>query len=314
MPILILGIILILLILSIIVTAYFFDTVIKSDSLVRRMRKTVREEPPEGEFFVRMREAGKAEDVYMQSEDGLLLHALRIFAEDDPDGKKWAVICHGYTGNSRRMADYAELFYRLGLSTLSVDMRGHGESEGKYRGFGWQDSFDICDWTDWLIEHYGDDIRVAYFGLSMGGATVMNASGHDLPANVRCIIEDCGYTSTKDILKYSMKKRHGLPSFPLLNELSLMTRIFAGYSLRKDGNALKQVKESVTPILFIHGEADDFVPFKMVKKLYKNAGSEKELYTVENAAHCESLKTDESVYFQTISDYLERHFDIAEKA
>ena len=275
MPLLILGALLILTAGSLIVSLYYFDKVFCSNSMAMRFRKAVKEEPPESEYFIRKREAGEAEDIYMQSEDGVLLHAVRVCAraadgtdsgssdsKRDEEHKSWVILVHGYTGSSRQMGPFAELFERLGLSTLSVDMRAHGQSGGKYRGFGWPDSFDVCDWTDWLIEHYGDDIEVAYFGISMGGATVMNASGHDLPDNVKCIIEDCGYTSTKDILKYHMKRRHGLPSFPVLNETDLLMRIFAGYSIRRDGNAVEQVRRSDTPILFIHGEDDTFVPFK----------------------------------------------------
>ncbi len=316
MPILILALVMLLNIVLFGTGLYFFDTAIRSDSLVRKMRGTVisRDTEPTP-FFDEMKEKGLLEDVYMQSEDGLLLHGIMTRRETERDGdgpEKWAVICHGYTTYAAYMSDYAELFDRMGFSTLSVDMRGHGGSAGTYRGMGWHDSFDIMDWTDWLTEHYGEDISVVLFGISMGGAAVMMASGHDVPGCVKCIIEDCGYTSIKDELKYQIKKRYGLPSFPLLNALSFWTRIFCGYSILKDGNAVRQVRASKTPILFIHGEADDYVPFKMHKKLYKSAGCEKESYTVENAGHCMSFKTDKNEYFRTISAFCGRYLDVAE--
>ena len=110
---------------------------------------------------------------------------------------------------------------------------------------------------------------------------------------------------------FMWKKRFGIPSFPLLNAMSLWTRIFCGYSIRKDGNAVRQVRDSSVPILFIHGEADDFVPYKMHKKLYKSAGAEKDSYTVENAGHCQSKKTDENGYFEAVSRFVKQYFSVA---
>lgn len=324
MPILILQIILILTAAVLGAGYYFFDTVIRSDSVFRRMRgKVISREPADTSFYDEMREEGRLEDVYMQSEDGLLLHGIKVERDHDAEvseeaaesgaavNKQWAVVCHGYTTDASSMGEYSKLFYDMGFSTLSVDLRGHGDSAGTYRGMGWHDSFDVLDWTDWLAEHYGEDIGVLLFGISMGGATVMMASGHDLPKQVRCIVEDCGYTSIKEELKYQTKKRFGIPSFPLLNAMSLWTRIFCGYSIRKDGNAVRQVKNSSVPILFIHGEADDFVPYKMHKKLYKSAGAEKDSYTVENAGHCQSKKTDENGYFEAVSRFVKQYFSVA---
>lgn len=314
MPILILNLTLILVVASFGIGLYFYDTVIRTDSLVRRMRgKVTAREPADTSFFDSKDEEGLLENVYMQSEDDLLLHGVIAYAgPEEADRKKWAVICHGYTTDAASMGDHAELFSRMGFCTLCVDLRGHGDSEGKYRGMGWPDSFDVLDWTDWLTDHFGEDIGVVLFGISMGGATVMMASGHDIQEQIRCIVEDCGYTSIKDELKYQMKRRYGLPPFPLLYTLSFWTRLLAGYSIRKDGSCVAQVRRSKTPILFIHGEKDVFVPYKMHKKLYKSAGSEKESYTVENAGHCEALKTDENEYFSAVSGFVGRHFDVAE--
>lgn len=345
MPILVLNLIFWIIVITLAAGLYFFDTVIRSDSVIRRMRgKVIQREPADTSFYDSMREKGMLEDVYMQSEDGLLLHGIKVGyveeaetdveaetaadadnaaeaessddvdAQDDPRKKQWAIICHGYTTDAAMMGEYAEMFWKMGFSTLSVDMRGHGDSAGTYRGMGWHDSFDVLDWTQWLIDHYGEDIGVLLFGVSMGGAAVMMASGHDIQPQVRCIVEDCGYTSIKDELKYQTKRRYGLPSFPLVDSLSFWTRIFCGYSIKKDGNAVAQVRRSKTPIMFIHGEDDDFVPFKMHRKIIKSAGCEKESYTVKNAGHTAAMKTDRNGYFKAVSGFAGRYFEVAENS
>ena len=132
------------------------------------------------------------------------------------------------------------------------------------------------------------EAEIVLYGVSMGAATVMMASGEaDLPVQVRCVIEDCGYTSVWDEFSGQLKELFGLPPFPVLNAADLVCRIRAGYSIT-EASALRQVERSVTPTLFIHGEEDTFVPFWMLEELYQAASCEKEKLAVPGAAHAES--------------------------
>ena len=102
----------------------------------------------------------------------------------------------------------------------------------------------------------------------MGAATAMMISGEEsLPSQVKCIIEDCGYTSVHDEFKYQIKELFHLPSFPILNIGSLECRLFAGFSF-EEASALEQVKKTKLPILFIHGDSDTYNPTEMVYELY----------------------------------------------
>lgn len=42
----------------------------------------------------------------------------------------------------------------------------------------------------------------------MGGATVLMASGEELPKQVKAIIEDYGYTSAESVLTYQLKRMY----------------------------------------------------------------------------------------------------------
>lgn len=115
--------------------------------------------------------------------------------------------------------------------------------------------------------------KIVLHGVSMGGATVMMTSGEALPPNVKAIVEDCGYTTAKDQLAYQLKRMYRLPIFPLLHITSLLTKLRAGYFFG-EASALDQLQKSKTPMLFIHGDADLFVPTEMVYELFKNYPSE----------------------------------------
>src|SRR5699024_11215506 len=108
----------------------------------------------------------------------------------------------------------------------------------------------------------------------MGAATVLMASGEDLPKNVKAIVADSPYTSVYDMFAYQMNRMYHLPDIPFLPSTSLVTKIRAGYSLT-EASALDQVKKAETPILYIHGEADTFVPTDMSRELCRTTNRER---------------------------------------
>ena len=221
--------------------------------------------------------------ITITSEDGLKLRSY-WFQAIKPSNKI-VIMAHGYSGKAHDMDMFAKYYHEdLGYHVLMPDARGHGRSEGGFICFGWRERKDYVQWIRYLIDKWGPQSQIVLHGVSMGGATVCMTSGESLPYNVKAIISDCAYTSVHAQLAYQLKRMYKLPAFPLLYCTSLLTRLRAGYSFA-EASALNQVKKSRTPMLFIHGEDDVFVPFFMVKELYEACSSEKELYTVPGAGH-----------------------------
>lgn len=237
--------------------------------------------------------------------DGLQLKAH--FYSGQPESHRYALLVHGYHDTAARMADHALHFLAKGYHVLMPDLRGHGLSEGNYVGFGYHDHYDILGYID-LIREHDPEAQILLFGISMGAATVMLASGEFLPANVKCIIEDCGYTSAWQQCKHNMKTIYHLPAFPVLTITNLMLKLKHHYSF-KEAAPIKAVARASVPMLFIHGAQDDFVPFFMQKQLYDACSSpEKELLTVEGAVHANSNEVAPALYWQTVDAFIEKHF------
>lgn len=242
-------------------------------------------------------------DVYIESFDKLKLHGYKILNKNSTD--KWVITVHGYTGKGIQMSSYAKRFYDIGYNILIPDLRGHGESEGNYIGMGWYDRLDILEWINLIIEE-NDNSKIILHGISMGAATVSMVSGEILPNNVKAIIADCGYTSVWEQFSYQLKAIYSLPNFPVMNASSLVARFKAGYGL-KQASALKQVRKSKTPLLFIHGDKDDFVPYRMMDELYNAANCEKEKLTVHGAGHAKASKVDPDLYWSTIENFINKY-------
>lgn len=244
-----------------------------------------------------------SKDVYISATNNgdLRLHGYEITNNSDI----WAIVIHGYTGQGQDMVYFAQEYYNRGFNVLVVDLRGHGQSEGDYIGMGWHDRLDIIDWSNYIINN-NPDSKIILHGVSMGAATVMMATGENLPNNIKVAIEDCGYTSIWDEFAMQLELLYKLPTFPALNAASAVCKIRAGYML-EEGSCVEQLKKSKTPTLFIHGNLDKFVPYEMLDIVYQSANCEKQKLVIEGAAHAQSSGVNPKLYWNTIHEFIEKY-------
>lgn len=312
-------------------TVYFYNRTMKRGNA--KTERTTKMSGTDWEKYFPLMEERKGfvlaqphRDVYITSFDGLKLHATYFsgLKQEEKPGQSagsfrqgdvghqeaWqarkAVICfHGYTGeglsNYIALADY---FLKQGYAVLLPDARAHGGSEGEYIGFGCLDRKDALDWINWLIQECGEEVSILLHGTSMGGATVLMTSGLELPANVKGIVSDCGFTSPKEVFTYVLKHMYHLPAFPAIQGADLLNRKLAGYGM-DECNAKYEVRKAKVPILFIHGSADTFVPCSMCHEIYDNCASPKRKLIVEGAAHAESYYKDMEAYEKALSEFAE---------
>lgn len=284
------------------VSAYFYRRTMKRNKakVERTMKMAGTDWSQYADFIGKRKEAFLAkpyEDVWIMADDGLRLHGT-FFPNK---GSKHIVLCfHGYT--SEGMKDYIALsdyYLSRGFAMLLADERAHGQSEGAYIGFGCLDRKDALRWLDFIIQTCGGDVEIIMHGISMGGATVLMASGLPLPPQVKGIVSDCGFTSPKEVFTHVLHTMYHLPAFPIIPIADAMNKKLAGYGM-DECNAAREVRNSTTPTLFIHGSADTFVPRRMCEKLYENCGAKKWKLIIEGAAHAESYYKDTKRYEEAL--------------
>ena len=219
---------------------------------------------------------------------------------------KTVIVVHGFTNDKEDMKPYAWMFHELGYNVLMPDNMSHGDSEGQIIGYGWNDRLNVIKWAEMLVEQNSDS-EITLFGVSMGAATVMMASGEEsLPDQVVNIIEDCGYSSVWDELKYQAKEMIESPSGSHSFMKYLPFQKFVQAFSYGQASSVNQLKNNTRPVLFIHGSDDTFVPTSMVYKNYQATQGEKELYIVKGAGHAKSFETDPQAYIETIFNFLEK--------
>ncbi len=232
------------------------------------------------------------------------IHGLVVKQPEPSD--KWVICIHGYSSAPKRMGSYALHYYAKGYNILFPALRGHDISEQQYITMGWLDRLDIVDWIQYLINIYGTEISIVLHGVSMGAATTMMTTGEHLPFNVKCAIADCGYSTVWDEFKNELKQTYHLPAFPVLYSASMVSKVAGGYGF-KEASCLKQVGKSKTPTLFIHGEEDKFVPYRMIDLNYNAAACEKEKLSIPDAEHAESHLVHPEIYWPEVWKFIDKY-------
>lgn len=248
---------------------------------------------------------GALRDTFIINRKGRQLHAMFASAAKPTD--KTAVIVHGYTDNAIRMLMIGYLYNNdLNYNILLPDLQDNGLSEGPAIQMGWKDRLDVLNWMNIANDIFGKRTQIVVHGISMGAATTMMVSGEAQQPFVKCFVEDCGYTSVWDEFSFQLKDMFGLPEFPLMYTTSWLCNAKYGWNFQ-EASSLEQVKKCSLPMFFIHGDADTYVPTRMVYPLYEAKSEPKELWIVPGATHAMSYKDYPQEYTERVKKFVGKY-------
>lgn len=243
----------------------------------------------------------KYTEIQTASFDNLKLFG-KYYGNSRPEGL--AIMLHGYRSIPENdFCCYIEYFVKKGWGVLLPDQRAHRRSGGRTITFGVKERFDVKAWAQYAESRW--QVPTVLCGVSMGAASVLMASSFQMPKQVVGVIADCGYTSPEEIIKFVLRKFHvpvGLV-YPLGR---IGARLFGKFD-PESYDALTAMKECKLPVLFIHGEADDFIPCSMSERNYAACASPvKRLVTVPEANHALSVAADSEKVYSAVSEFLDR--------
>lgn len=251
--------------------------------------------------------SGVFRDTTLIGEGGCKLHGVYAPAAVPSRAKGTAVVVHGYTDNHICFLNLVRMYRDdLNYNVMVPDLHHHGYSEGDAVQMGWFDRFDVRRFAEMAHQIWNDDFIVIH-GVSMGGATTMMLSGDaDLPPYIRAFVDDCGYSSVWDQFAHNLKDQFHLPPFPVLNSASIVCKSRYGWGF-KEASSVKQLAKCDRPMLFIHGDKDDFVPTEHVYKNYEaKTKGYKELWIAPGSAHAMAYKDHPEEYTQHVRDFLDK--------
>ncbi|HWT27526.1 MAG TPA: alpha/beta hydrolase [Mobilitalea sp.] len=268
-----------------------------------------RKESSSGRFNAEVYKAIKKQKFIINSCYGYDVSCELLEPESIPNTNhrnKVVILCHGLGYSSVGSLKYTDMYLKLGFHIVVYDHRNHGLSGKAPTSMGHYEKQDLKKVVDWCYETYGDDCTVITHGESMGAATVLLHLGID--NRVKCAIADCAYSDLKLLLKYQLKQYYHLPKC-LIPVESLITYLRAGFWYN-DVSPIRVVSKTNTPILFIHGKKDSFVPTFMSKQMYACKQNNKGIYLVAGAKHAESYCVNRKGYERRVKEFIQKTTDV----
>lgn len=240
------------------------------------------------------------EEMYITAYDGTPLYGR--YYERYPNAPIELMV-HGYRGKAERdLPGAIQRCFAVGRNVLVIDLRACGKSGGNTVTFGIKEYRDCLSWVEHMIKRFGNDVKIVLTGISMGASTVLLCADKDLPKNVIGILADCGYTSAKEIIKVVIKQMK-LPADIAYPFVRLGAIIFGRFD-PDETSSIEAVKNAKVPVIFYHGEIDDFVPCDMSVANYNACGaSKKKLVTVPNAGHGLSYPVAQEYYLKELREF-----------
>ncbi|MBI9011213.1 MAG: alpha/beta hydrolase [Clostridiales bacterium] len=239
------------------------------------------------------------EEVYIKSDYG---YNLSGYWFGNNNSIKTMIICHGYTYSLYGSVKYMDMFLKRGYNILIYNHRYHGKSGGDNCSLGYYEKMDLKSCVDWVKLRVGEDSIVGTHGESMGAATaLMHAAIDD---RISFVIADCPFESVYEQFKHRLKIEYKLPAIPFLNFSNLFTKLKIN-TFYKDISPIRVIDKIKQPVLFIHGDQDQYIPPSHSKHLFALKEGHKTLYLSKGADHAEAFEKDRVLYVKTVYDFLD---------
>jgi hypothetical protein len=218
------------------------------------------------------------QDVRLQGPDGMAIHGWFIPGR----GKAVVLFFHGNGGNISHRIDKTQLLFYPEISSLMIDYHGYGRSDGvPSEKACYLDA--LTSWEYLVLERHFESNQIILFGESLGGAVAVDlAAKRDVGA---IILES---------------------TFPNIGGVA--NRFLPGLSvfLKRNFDSLSKISRVHVPLLQLHGDQDDLVPYELGQTLFEAANEPKEFFTIKGAHHNDTYDIGGEAYVQAIHQFIYR--------
>ena len=221
------------------------------------------------------------ESVQIHTADGLALHAWFVPAREQ---RAVLLYFHGNGGNISHRLEALRQFHQLGLSTLIVDYRGYGQSEGEPTEQGtYLDA--AAAWKYLTVDRSVRPDEVILLGRSLGGAIATRLATEVTP---RALVIESTFTSIRD------RGSEIYPYFPV----RLLSRFHY--------DTITYLPKVHCPILVVHSPEDEIVPFNHGQRHFDAARQPKEFLQIQGG-HNDGNLVSADRYERALSEFISRY-------
>ena len=219
------------------------------------------------------------EEITLKTSDGLNLNAWFI---EKKEAKGTMIWFHGNGGNIGDRVGHIKLFYEsLPVDLLILDYRGYGKSEGSPSEEGTYHDAEAA----LAYVHFRQKApqKIIYYGQSLGSAIAVELGIRNPPHG---LILESPFTSIRDMARVAY------PFLPL------------GFLIQTEYDSMSKIGGIKSPILILHGDRDEIVPWEQGKSLFEAAPEPKTFFTLPGASHNDTFYMGGEPYLRELGRFI----------
>ncbi|WP_197458654.1 alpha/beta hydrolase [Gluconobacter japonicus] len=247
-----------------------------------------------------------SQDIQLETRDGVSLAAT--FTPGKKRGSPAVLLLHGVGASRQKTALNAAWLASLGYATLTIDFRGHGQSDIKSRTFGLTEALDVETAFTWLKAQQ-ENAPVCIIGISLGGAACLIGNAGPIPAEA--LILQAVYSDIRHAIRNRLAKR-GSFIFGYLFEPFLSFQAPLRLGVRPSRlSPLKVLPQYRGALLVIGGEQDQSTLPAETRALFAVARGDKSLLMLTTGDHATLCDLTSQTYRDNVEAFLARTIGVA---
>jgi alpha/beta superfamily hydrolase len=240
------------------------------------------------------------EDVQLRTPDNVILRGWFV---DSPGARATVIVVHDGTGTrtdlSQGLLALQRDYVSRGFNVFAFDLRGRGESSGKRDRLGSGEQRDVAVAISY-VRRRTEGLPIVLHGFGLGASLAIATVAAGAPAEA--VIADSPFASAREQLRFRWSI---VPGVIFDSACWIARRLYsADVDSLKPQEAISSM--GTTPVLMIHGDADEDVPLANSLNIAAATLNEGiELWVVPDAQHCRAYVDNRDAYLRRCLDFIE---------
>jgi len=241
------------------------------------------------------------ERITIRSSDNLILRGYLIRTNSNQQ-KGTIILTHGIRAYKEHFLPICKILADSGFNSIIMDLRAHGESDGKYCTFGYLEKQDLILLIDSIYKIANLSQNIGIWGQSMGGAVAMLTLASD--KRLKFGIIESTFSDFRIIVHEYINHFVGF-DIPFLSDyLVFRAERIAHFDAEQviPSNSATHITQA---ILMVHGKEDDRIDIKYGLLNFKNLASSNKQFLEYPANHLNIWKVGGEEYFKKVFNFID---------